>query len=123
MVLGLDNIGTTCYPADWRLGNDRLIRCHTNVTFLRRAGRRLEPLACPPFLWLVPRPRQSVHFANENPANSMKTIGQKNSNRYTLQPVKDCSSLRPQRLCGGFSVSNRNQNGFSGWPIPTVKTG
>jgi hypothetical protein len=68
-------------------------------------------------------PRQSLHFANRNPANSMKTSGQQKINRYTLPLVKDCSSLCPERLCGGLPASNRNQNGFSWWPIPTAKTG
>jgi hypothetical protein len=68
-------------------------------------------------------PRQSLHFANRNLANSMKTIGQQKFNRYILRRINDRFFLRPQRLCGGFSVSNRNQNGFSGWPIPTAKTG
>jgi hypothetical protein len=61
-------------------------------------------------------PRQSLHFANRNPANSMKTSGQKKINRYTLPQINDCFPLRPQRLprrfpaglCGGLSASNRN---------------
>ena len=43
------------------------------------------------------RRRQSVHFANGNPAKSMKTNHRKNSNRYTFPRVTDGFPLRPQR--------------------------
>ena len=65
------------------------------------------------------RRRQSVHFANGNPANSMKTNHGKNSNRYTFPRVIDGFPLRPQRLpalspwgagCDAFPASRITNN-------------
>jgi hypothetical protein len=45
---------------------------------------------------LAPHPFfQSVHFANGNPANSMKTGRPENFNRYTFRPSRVC---RPPSL-------------------------
>jgi hypothetical protein len=96
----------------------------------RFVPRRLHA-SLPSCLWPPKRSarrRQSVHFANGNPAKSMKTNHRKNSNRYTFPRIKDSFPLRPPRrrapetpcllIKNGEGKSNRNNCIFKSGPNP-----